>query len=558
LWFSALPDKRIIFFNLITNPVTRMLPQIIRKNENFAILILIALCLTLFFFRLGARPIWDIDEGKHAATAKEMVLSGDWITPTFNGEPFYDKPVLFNWLGAIAFLVLGFTEFAARLPAAILSTACVLLTYLLGRKLANATIGLLGGAILATALEFAVLGRTIVHDISLVFFVTLALYLFYVGYKDSRHRKRNLLFFYAAMGLAVLAKGPLGLALPAMVIGPYLIIERRLSFIKQMQIGWGILIFLAVAAPWYILISLKNPGYAEYFFVYQNLGSFGSGDPRHPGPFYYYVPVLFGGFFPWSCFLPMAIIYAVRKRYQAAREGASFLVIWISVIFVFFSFAGSKLPTYILPIFPPAALLTAYLWHELLKTATPQIRRGFLYSFLPVVIISIAALLYLWVRPLVQVEYETGITSKQMNLVALWLVGSIVVAGVFLAIRKDKAAFIAITLMVVTGLHFFLLVIVPSINPYRSTRELALRYDHLIPGNEKFTFYSRIKESALFYTGRRARVLENPVQLHNYLDSNKRVFCIITRKRYSELRTPVYVVAQQGNKMLISNKKSID
>ncbi|UCD81310.1 MAG: glycosyltransferase family 39 protein [Desulfobacterales bacterium] len=531
-----------------------MSPQIIRKNETFQVLLLIALCLALFFFRLGARPIWDIDEGKHAATSKEMVLSGDWITPTFNGEPFYDKPVLHNWLGALAFLVMGFTEFAARLPSAILGTGCVLLTYLLGRKLANATIGLMGGAILATALEFTILCRTIVHDISLVFFVTLALYLFYCSYKDSRHRKRNLLFFYAAMGLAVLAKGPLGLALPAIVIGPFLIFRRELSFIKEMQMGWGILVFLAVSSPWYILISMKNPGYAEYFFVYQNLGSFGSTEPRHPAPFYYYIAVLFGGFFPWSCFLPMAFIYAVRKRFYAARDGASFLIVWISAIFIFFSIAGSKLPTYILPIFPPAALLTAFLWHELLKAATPEVRRGIVYSLLPVVITFIAALIYLWARPLVGVEYETGITSSQMNLVALWLVGSIVVAGVFLLIKKDRAAFVAITVTVVTSLHFFLLVIVPSINPYRSTRELALRYDHLIPGDEEFTFYSRIKESALFYTGRRARVLENPAQLHDYLNSDKRVFCIITRKRYSELKTPVNVVAQQGDKFLISNK----
>ena len=208
-------EGRLMFFNLITDSDKRMLPQIIRKNETTLVFILIALCLLLFFLRLGARPLWDVDEGKHAVTSMEMVRSGDWITPTFNGEPFFDKPVLFNWLEALAFLVFGFTEFAARLPAAILGTGCVLVTYLLGRKLANATVGFLAGAILATAVEFIILSRTVVHDISLVFLVTLALYLFYFAYQDIRHRQRNLLFLYAAMGLAVLAKGPLGLALPA-------------------------------------------------------------------------------------------------------------------------------------------------------------------------------------------------------------------------------------------------------------------------------------------------------------------------------------------------------
>jgi len=518
------------------------------------VLTLIALCLILFFLGLGVRPLWDIDEGKHAVTSMEMVRSGDWITPTFNGEPFFDKPVLFNWLGALAFLVFGFTEFAARLPAAILGTGCVMITYLLGRRLANATVGFLGGVILATALEFTVLCRTIVHDISLLFCVTLALYLFYLGYQDSRHRQRNLLFSYAAMGLAVLAKGPVGLALPAMVIGLFLIFERKLSFIKQMQVGWGILIFLAVASPWYILISLKNPGYAGYFFVYQNLGSFGSADPRHPAPFYYYVPVLFGGFFPWSCFLPLALIYAIRKRFQTVPGATAFLVSWVGVIFIFFSIAGSKLPTYILPIFPAAALLVALLWCELFKTPTPGIRRGFLVSYLPVMIIFAAALIYIWAQPLVEVEHESGVTIRQMNLVAIWLVGAIVVAGVFLIGKKDHAFFSAVVLLVVTTLHIFMLVIVPSVNPYRSTRELALQYDRLIRPGDKFTFYRRIKETALFYTGRRADVLKKPDQLQNYLDSDKPVFCIITRSRYSELNKPGYIVAQQGDKLLISNK----
>jgi 4-amino-4-deoxy-L-arabinose transferase-like glycosyltransferase len=172
-----------------------MLSQIIRKYETLPVVILVALCLTLFFLRLRARPIWDIDEGMHAVTSMEMVRSGNWITPTFNGEPFFDKPVLFNWLGALAFLVFGFTEFAARLPAAILGTGCVLVTYMLGRRLADATVGLLGGVILASALEFIILCRTVVHDISLVFCVTLAFYLFYLAYQDTRHRNRNLLFF---------------------------------------------------------------------------------------------------------------------------------------------------------------------------------------------------------------------------------------------------------------------------------------------------------------------------------------------------------------------------
>jgi len=533
-----------------------MFPEKIRKNEVFLILILIALCLTLFFFRLGARPLWDIDEGKHAVTSKEMILSEDWISPKFNGEPFYDKPVFHNWLVALAFLAFGFTEFAARLPAAVLGSGCVMVTYLLGRKMFHPTVGFLAAVILATSVEFIILSRTVVHDISLVFFLTLALYLFYIGYKDNRHRKRNLLLFYGALGFAVLSKGPIGLALPAMIIGLYLIVERNLKFVMKMQIGWGILIFLAVASPWYILISLKNPDYAGYFFVEQNLGSFLSSKPRHPNPFYHYIPVLFGGFFPWSCFLPLALIYAVRRKFESIHESTAFLVIWFGIVFIFFSIAGSKLATYILPLFPAASLLVALCWQELLNSPTAKIRNGFLYSFLPVVVIFLAAIIYLWVYPLVEMEYSAGITLGQIYFLAIWLVICIVLAFLFLLRKKNHAFFISIAGMTVSAILLFLLMIVPSVNPYRSTKQLSQKYDQLIPANEKLVFYRRIRESALFYSHRRAQVLKTAEQLKDYLASDQRVYAITTRKRLARLSFGPYVVERQGDKLLISNKKS--
>ncbi|MGD8945244.1 MAG: glycosyltransferase family 39 protein [Desulfobacterales bacterium] len=526
------------------------------KNERFLIPILIVLCLILFFFQLGTRPIWDIDEGKHATTSKEMVLSSDWITPTFNGEPFYDKPILYNWLAALAFLAFGFTEFAARLPSAVLGSGCVMVTYLLGRKISGPILGFLSGTILATSFEFIVLSRAVVHDICLAFFITLALYLFYLGYRDEKHRKRNLLLFYAALGFAVLAKGPVGLAIPAMTIGLFLLYEKKMGFIREMQIGWGILIFLGIASPWYVLISLKNPEYAAYFFIKQNLGNFLSAETRHPGPFYYYIPVLFGGFFPWSCFLPLAVIYAFRRRFTTVHNGVLFIIIWFSIVFIFFSAATSKLATYILPLFPAASILVAILWHELLKKPSGEIRKGFMLSFLPVVILSLAAMIYLWFYPLVQIEYESGITPAQMNFLAIWTVVCIVSTFLFFVIKRDLLFFSAIGVTVVSTLIIFLQIIVPSVNPYRSSREFARLYDQLIPPDEKLVFYRRIKESALFYTNRKAIVLKTPDAISEYLDSPQRVFCIVTRKRLANLESMPYVVEQQGDKLLISNRKT--
>ena len=527
------------------------------KKEPVFIIILLITCYTLFFFRLESRPLWDIDEATHAVVSKEMILSGDWITPTFNGEPFYDKPVFHSWLVALCFLLFGFSEFAARLPSAVLATGCVMVTYLLGRRLFSATVGFLSGIILATAIEFIVIARSVVQDISLLFFITFALYFFYAGYANRRHRTLSLLIFYAALGFAVLSKGPVGLAVPAVTIGLYLIFLKDFGFIKQMKMGWGTLVFLTVAAPWYILISIKNPGYATYFFIERNIGSFLSATKRHPEPFYYYIPVFFGGFFPWSCFLPPAIFYAFRRRREADGQKVLYPAIWFTVVFVFFSSAGSKLATYILPLFPAAALLVAKLWHELMSSSQSNIRKVFIITFLPVGVVFLAAAAYLWVNPPAALESESGLNPNYLKHCAVWLAGCAVLALVFLLKKKENACFTAIAAMIVATLLIFLLVFAPAINPYRSTKELAGQYDLLAHKDEPFVFYGRILESALFYFSRKAVVLDTPQQLEKYLKSKKRVYCILTTKdlrRLANLKKSFDIVGQQGNRYLITNK----
>ena len=370
-----------------------------RQREMVYLAILVLLCLVLFFLFLGNRPLWDVDEGMHAATSKDMILSGDWITPQLNGENFYDKPVLFNWLVAISLLVFGFTEFAARLPAAVLGTGSVLVTYFLGRRLFSPTVGFLGGVILATGVEFIILSRVVVHDIALTLFVTLALTFFYRGFTDTSRRKSVWLLFYAALGLAVLAKGPIGVLLPGLIIFLFLVIKRRLNIIRDMQLGWGILIFLAVAAPWYVLIMLKNNDYAGYFFIQQNLAYFFSGESRHPRPFYYYFPILMGGFFPWSLFLPAALFRALRRGFGKTEDGTLFLMLWFGAVFLFFSTASSKLSTYILPLFPAISLLTAALWRDLWDASTQEgARRGILYPLGLLLVTTLSAMVYMLVK----------------------------------------------------------------------------------------------------------------------------------------------------------------
>jgi len=531
------------------------------KNEIFFVLILLLLCGTLFFFRLGARPLWNVDEGMHSVTSKEMVLSGDWITTTFNGENFFDKTVLHNWFVAISFLAFGFTEFAARLPAALLGLGCVMVTYLLGRRAAGPTVGLFGGVILATNLEFIIISRSVIHDISLVFFITLALYFFYMGFTEERRRKTYFFLLYGASGFAVLAKGPIGVLLPALIIALFLILQRKLSIVGEMHLGWGSLIFLTIAAPWYILISLRNSDYLGYFFIQQNLMRFLSPEAQHSEPFYYYFPVLLGGFFPWSFFLPVALFRALWDHSKRAGEGVLFLLVWFGVVFLFFSAASSKLSSYILPLFPAMSLLVGIFWHDLLKTPALVLRKGFFFSFIAFLAILLITALYFGLNPPTHWQHEYGLDMTIIYFLVFILLGCAATAFLLLLRQKYGSSFSTITCMMISIVILYVVQLAPLATPYWSSKELAQRLDPLLAPEEKLVFYRNMKDSTLFYTNRKAVVLYFPQQVGDLLASSTRAFVITDEEFLEELGSCIngsYVVDREGSTLVISNRKTDD
>lgn len=528
------------------------------KKELFFILILFLFCVPLFFFGLGGRPLWDTDEGMHAATSKDMVLSGDWVTPTFNGEKFYDKPILHTWFVALSFLIFGFTEFAARLPAALLGLGGVMITYLFGRRMFGSTVGFVSSVILATSLEYFLLSQTVIHDSSLAFFMLLALFSFYTGFKDERHRKRYFLLFYVSLGFSMLAKGPVGVVLPALIIGLFLVLKKRLSFLREMQIGWGLLIFLAVAAPWYILISLRNQDYGANFFIQNNVMRFLSPQARHHGPFYYYFPVLFGGFLPWSFLLPPAFLRAFRMPLRKIEEDDLFLLLWFFSIFIFFSLASSKLPTYILPLFPAVSLLAGALWKDLMEAPSPGLQKWVFYSFAVLVGAAVIALGYAGLHPPSGLKADYDLDVLRFKWYGLAVAVGLAVSFWFLLKRKWKAFFLSWVGVFVSLVLFTFLTVMPLVNPYRSTKGLAQKMNRMLYPGETFVSFLDLKESSLFYTDHQALLIRSPQELRNLMGQEKRVFCIMRKihlLRDEQLQQMASIIDEEGDKVLISNGK---
>jgi 4-amino-4-deoxy-L-arabinose transferase-like glycosyltransferase len=269
------------------------------RRSTIPVVLLAALT---FLTALGRGAIGDNDEAFYAESAREMVESGDWVTPHFNYEPRFQKPALYYWVTAALFALVGPQEFAARLLAAVSGIGLVLITTACGRRWYDESVGLLAGAIAATSFGYFALARMSLPDLPLAFFVTLTIWAIFVA---SLERERNprqwLLVAAVAAALGFLVKGPLALALPGLVVVPILLMERRSYNIQFSDIVLAGALFLVIALPWYVVMWLQHgTEYLVGFFVGDNFERFATDRFNDPRPWWFYLPIIAGGLLPWT------------------------------------------------------------------------------------------------------------------------------------------------------------------------------------------------------------------------------------------------------------------
>lgn len=353
----------------------------IQKKTLYSILLIVIVGMVLMFGFSGMYPLMDPDEPVYAETAREMIAFDDFVSPRIYGEFWYDKPLMYYWLVAGAFQLMGNSEFAARFPSGFLAIAGAVLLYMAGRKLLGERASLLSSLILLSSLEYFYLGNAAVTDVTLTFFLTASLLAFL-------HRSYYLM--YICCGLAVLTKGPVGLFFCGIIIGLHLLLSGSLKQILSMKLVRGVLLFSAVALPWYLaMYSLHGMAFVETFLGFHNVTRFL--EPEHTSGviWYYYIPVLVVGFFPWTAFLVQSLWRAVKEKGEA-KSTCRFLFLWAMIVFVFFSISQTKLVSYILPMYPPLAMLGGcYLdriWAEENRGAFLRMAVGF--AILAVVLIG--------------------------------------------------------------------------------------------------------------------------------------------------------------------------
>lgn len=329
------------------------------RFSHYILLLTVTAALTLP--GLGSISLWDIDEGLNAEAAREMLESGDWVVPTFNFKPRTAKPALLYWLQALAYQRFGVNEFSARLPSVLAGAISVLLTYELGRRMFGPMTGLLGGAIAISTVQVSVVAHAATPDAILLAGFMLTMLLFWIGAANSRRHWTWLVG--VGCGLGVLAKGPIGVVMPAAIIGYYFLAQRQLRRLFDPRLLLGLGVTIAIAGPWYALVGAETRGrFLKTFWQMENVGRFLAPMDGHAGPVYYYPIVLLIGLAPWSVFLWPIVrdtFGSLRSQGDQESDAVRFLVCWIAVFVGFFSLAQTKLPNYVLPAYPPLALLAA-------------------------------------------------------------------------------------------------------------------------------------------------------------------------------------------------------
>jgi hypothetical protein len=491
---------------------------------------LLCLCFLLYFWELGHIPFYNYEESKEALIVWEMVNGGGWILPLRNGTEIPLKPPLFHWLGAFIALISGkANEFAVRSPSAFSALATVLLTFFFGKKLWNWRVGLFSALVLATSPEWvrwAVYARS---DMVMVFFTTAACFLFFQLWQERAPQPRSLYLFYFAVGLATLAKGPLGLVLPGLAGLFFLGVTRELSFIHRMKLVHGVVIVSLVAASWYVLAAVQR---GSEFFQHQILDEnifrfFDSeqGGPSRDHAFYYYVPTLCVGTLPWSLFFPLLAYFLYRSRYRLHDAKLLYPLIWFLTSFVFLSLASGKRSNYLLSLYPAAALLLGVWWQELVDgalTFSPLIKRtARIYAFvlcggLTLLVIMLIAhgagfeLDYLvapFLHPRDRANLPLVAVSLQQHfpVVLVWLVLLILaMTWYFWGLRRGQwmYVFAALTVAISSSLYFSRALFHPLLAWERTYKPFMLGVRSTVKNAPLYFYKDAYDYGAIFYANR--------------------------------------------------------
>ncbi len=473
-------------------------------------LALLALSTAIFFFNLGSYGLWEPDEARYAEIAREMLATRDFIVPHLNYVAYVEKPPLLYWLGAAWMALFGVNEFAVRLTPALAGLAGVMMTWAFTRRTMGRGRALLAGAMLATSTLYAVMAQVLTTDMLLAAAVTVALFAFYLHWAEGG---RWCWLAYAAMIAGLLTKGPIAAAIPLATLAIFLWWQGELrGAAERFHAFAGGALVLAGTAPWFVAIAVREPGFADFYFVGEHLRRFFQSGYSHGEPFYYYVPVLVAGMMPWTLMAPF-----VAWRERARTAPARFCIVAAAVVIATFSLASAKLIPYILPAAAPLAVLLAdgivtrafpENPHSREKLADVRMRyaaAGLILSLLGAAMIAVAM-----IAPLFSSPYVVATRPAMYAIGLIGLAGGLLAAESFRHWRIDAGlATIVATAALALGAGTYARLGAEFLRSYAVlAREVAARAPEAT-----LVCYPRYVQALPFYTRRRTILVGAPTEL---------------------------------------------
>jgi 4-amino-4-deoxy-L-arabinose transferase-like glycosyltransferase len=464
--------------------------------------VLLALALPVLFVALDANSIWDANEAFYVETPRQMVLTGDYVVPTFNAEPRTNKPVLSYWVVAALYRVFGISVAVERFGIALGALGIVLAAFLVGRAVRSTTTGLLAALVVVTAPRFVFWARRIFIDIWITCFMALTLACFALAERFPQHRRALLVGMYVAIGLGTLTKGPMAFLLPGGVIFVWLLTERRLGDIRRLMLLPGAAIVLAIVAPWYVaLYQQRGWDPIVEFWIGENVGRFTEAmvpDGRGPD---FYLPVLLTDLFPWAplVLVPLATIAMTFRRATAPAIDATgdairrLLWWWVVVIVGGFSLSETKQDLYIFPAVPAVAALVADLlergWRQ-----SPSRAAGGLFVGVCVVCLVLAAALVGLLGPAGGPWALAGVVPA-----AAALGGGGLAAGAAWLIGRHRMAIVLLAGAFVAFNYAAVVVVYPDLERFKPTPAIAAAFRDRAGPQAVLAHYRQSLPSLVYY-----------------------------------------------------------
>ncbi len=539
-------------------PVTKLSPR------RVVLVVLLAAAVCPYFIDLNGSSIWDANEAFYVETPREMMERGDFIGPTFNYLPRFNKPVLSYWIVAGFYKLFGVSPGVQRIPIALGAVILMLTAFMLARLGAEppggeaagpgpaVQAGLWAAAGLAVDPRLLMFGRRIFIDIYISVFMAGTLLFFALAERYPARRRLFMLLMYVTVGLGVLTKGPVAAALPGLVFGVYLVVNGELRRVREMMIPAGVIVVLAIVVPWYaVLYDRYGWTYITSFFVGENVARYteGVGVETRRGLFFY-IPVVFSDSFPWSLGLFGAAALWLADRRRLAPPGIhsadalravrvrTLLWLWIVVIVAFFSFSAAKQDLYIFPIVPAVAALAALLITRSRADGTPA-RPGTLRLTAAVIglLLAVAGLGTIYIFQTAGTVYAVagarlvGLAAAVGGLTAVWLA----------VIRKPRAALLTILAALVTLNWVFVVRVLPSFERYKPVPQLSAIIEQRLAPGDVVAHYNVALPSMVFYLRRHIDVMFDRAAFLRTLRQDHRVFAVLNANDYAALRPEIGV-----------------